>query len=128
MTLARLLPAVLLLCSLSGFAQDQPLNKLPASAAIATPSEPWRIIPDQDQFRVDPGTRNFKLKERFVTMTPGRDGQLDADTTCYTMRSYVVARDAKDSDSTHPVSYSTCQPATRYRVKTTDIRSESVDR
>ena len=53
----------------------------------------------------------------------GLDGQLDADITCLKIRSYVVARDSKDSDSTHPVSYSTCQPASRYRLKTTDLRS-----
>ena len=37
---------------------------------------------------------------------------------CYTMRSYQVARDEKYSDSTHAVGYSTCQPSTRYSVKT----------
>lgn len=48
--------------------------------------------------------------------------------TCYTIRGYVVARDSKDSDSTHPVSYSTCQPAARYQLRTTEIRSGSADR
>jgi hypothetical protein len=57
----------------------------------------------------------------------GVDG-LDADTTCLKIRSYVVARDSKDSDSTHPVSYSTCQPASRYRLKTTEMRTEPVNR
>jgi hypothetical protein len=40
---------------------------------------------------------------------------------CLKMRSYVVARDSKDSDSVHLVKYSTCQPASRYQVKTADI-------
>lgn len=43
--------------------------------------------------------------------------------TCYTIRGYVVARDSEDSDSTHPVSYSTCQPAERFQLKTTEMRS-----
>ena len=45
--------------------------------------------------------------------------------TCYTIRGYVVARDSKDSDSTHPVGYSTCQPSNRYRVRSADIRVDS---
>ena len=53
--------------------------------------------------------------------------QREADTGCFTIRSYVVARDSKDSDSTHLVSYSTCVPSDRYHVKTTEIRSESAD-
>lgn len=52
----------------------------------------------------------------------------DAYPTCFAIRSYVVARDSKDSDSTHPVSYSTCQPAARYQLRTTEIRSGSADR
>jgi hypothetical protein len=52
----------------------------------------------------------------------------DADKTCLSIRSYVVARDSKDSDSTHLVSYSTCQPTERYRLKSTEIRVESPDR
>jgi hypothetical protein len=47
---------------------------------------------------------------------------------CYAIRSYVVARDSKNSDSTHPVSYSTCQPAARYQLRTTEIRSGSAER
>ncbi|MGP0019249.1 MAG: hypothetical protein ACLPHP_11815 [Candidatus Sulfotelmatobacter sp.] len=48
---------------------------------------------------------------------------MNTETVCYAIRSYVVARDSKYSDSTHPVSYSTCQPAARYQLKTTEIRS-----
>jgi len=56
------------------------------------------------------------------------NGPLDADATCFTMRSYVVARDSKDSDSTHPAGYSTCQPSNRYQVKSADLRVVSGDR
>ncbi len=57
----------------------------------------------------------------------GIDG-LDGVTTCLKIRSYVVARDSKDSDSTHLVSYSTCQPSTRYRLRTTEMHAEPVNR
>jgi len=49
------------------------------------------------------------------------------DTTCYAIRSYVVARDAKDSDSTHPAGYSTCRPSDRYHVKSAEIRVQTSD-
>lgn len=52
----------------------------------------------------------------------GLDGLEQADTFCYAMRSYKVARDNAQSDSTHPVGYSTCQPATRFHVHTTEER------
>jgi hypothetical protein len=51
----------------------------------------------------------------------------ETDTTCFAIRSYVVARDSKDSDSTHPAGYSTCRPSDRYKVKGAEIRLESGD-
>lgn len=42
---------------------------------------------------------------------------------CLKMRSYVVARDSKDSDSVHLAHYSTCQPASRYGLKKTQEQS-----
>jgi hypothetical protein len=81
----------------------------------------------------DPTCRMVRLY--FMSLLP--NGQLasidvpsngsDADTTCLSMRTYVVARDSKDSDSTHPAGYSTCQPTDRYRLKSTEIRVKSPD-
>lgn len=53
---------------------------------------------------------------------------LPGDSVCLKIRSYVMKRDSRDSDSTHLVGYSTCQPASRYRLRTTEIRSSSPDR
>lgn len=157
MTLARLL-ATLLLCSLPAFGQIPSISGTSIHAAAVssdatvrnsakTPLEPWQIIPDRparsspdlmdhiraDQYRFDRGeldlrTGHSKSQLKNRTLVMGLDGTLDSDTTCYTMRSYVVARDSKDSDSTHPAGYSTCQPASRYRVKTTEERSVSLRR
>ncbi len=80
-----------------------------------------------DQFRIDrnaPPFRSEARKFRGFDM----DGQLADDTLCYAIRSYVVARDSKGSDSTHPVGYSTCQKASRYRLRTAGGPSASVDR
>ena len=43
----------------------------------------------------------------------------DRDNVCYTMRSDIVARDNRDSDSTRLVGYSTCQPSSKYELRIT---------
>jgi hypothetical protein len=115
----------------------------------ATPAEPWRFISNEsadatadrnplDRLQIDK-YKVFRSKSdaRTLLLGPdadagmfisGIDGQLGSGATCYKIRSYVVARDTKHSDSTHPVSYSTCQPAARYQLRTTEIRSGSADR
>ncbi len=59
---------------------------------------------------------------RFWRSGPSRRASIlnpDADATCYTMRTYVVQRDDRQSDSVHPVRYTTCQSAPRFEVKGT---------
>lgn len=60
-----------------------------------------------------------------TTVSPDGETQKmeSEDTVCYFIRSYVVARDNKDSDSTHPVSSSTCQPINRYGLRSADLKS-----
>jgi hypothetical protein len=145
MTLARLLAAALLLCSRSAVAQDShsgtinlPTDRLWGTAA-ATTSEPWRIVPSQpldgpgqdsrdgirtDQYKADRSFHFFSLQSK----TSVSNGQSQADTICYAIRSYRVARDSKDSDSTHPAGHSTCQPASRYHLRNAEERPVSVSR
>jgi hypothetical protein len=164
MTLARLVAAALVICSLPTFAQDQQSQSagqsIPAcnlrsaigcptpgnvkiggnfffdlgDVKTATPSEPWRIFQNPlsdapfgqilldpirlsqvrlDEIKDDPRIHHLKLFFQ----------RAESDTICYVIRSYVVSRDSKDSDSTHAAGYSTCQPSSRYRVKTTEMRS-----
>jgi hypothetical protein len=153
MTLARLLAAAFLICCVSALAQGQQSQSSPvADNALvsgltdfkaSTASEPWRIFPkspadlgfgqspldrirlghdDRSQLEDVPDYRNFELIRPPLTIL-ALDGPLEDEPTCYAIRSYVVARDSKDSDSTHRVSYSTCQPAARYQLKTTEMRS-----
>jgi hypothetical protein len=77
--------------------------------------EPARL----DQYRFDQIKSDLQVRLKMET--------LDSDATCYTIRTYVVARDSKDSDSTHPAGYSTCQPSAQYQLKTTVLRSGSQD-
>lgn len=71
----------------------------------------------------DSKSRTFRFTtpdEKLMTVTlPPGDSEGPA---CYTIHSYVVARDSKDSDAVHPVSESTCQPASRYGVHTAEHR------
>jgi hypothetical protein len=129
MHLGRLLLAAVFLSSLPAFAQNLDLiGKQGADAQrapdfrtppAATTSEPWRIIPKRhkDDTMVK---RGQDVGSDGILVSPG--GPLAADTTCYTIRAYVVARDSKDSDSVHPVGYSTCHPSSHYRLKTAEAR------
>lgn len=123
----HLLLATMALCCVPALAQDSPLTKeVPSSkvqlapeisvAPAVKPDEPWRIIPKSD-------------KDRSFLITPEVDGQgigvapagpLASDFTCLSIRSYVVKRDSKNSDSVHPTGYTTCVPAKRFRLKTAD--------
>jgi hypothetical protein len=46
--------------------------------------------------------------------SPARD---ETQPACLKMRSYYVEREAKHSDVTHPIGYSTCTPSTRFDIK-----------
>jgi hypothetical protein len=119
-------------------------------ARAATPSDPWKFSPSQlanaeveknplDRLRIgeykifplkagaDITILNVNPNPESGVLVNGGSGQ-EADTTCYAIRSYVVARDSKDSDSTHPAGYSTCRPSDRYQVKSAEIRVQSADR
>ena len=128
MSCGRLLLLALVVYCLPAFTQDHsPITgkadgdvsahfQLPPAA---TPSEPWRILPrpgsdkDKSLLSITP-----EMGPEGIIVTPG--GPLAAEATCYAIRSYVVARDSKDADSVHPVRYSTCMPAGRYRLKSAD--------
>jgi hypothetical protein len=78
--------------------------------------------PPLDRIRVtefSPRLNQFGMPH--ITLGPDGLSQetSQGDTLCYAMRSYKVARDDQHSDSTHAVGYSTCQPAARYHVHTT---------
>ena len=60
----------------------------------------------------------------------GDGAQLERDGVCYTMRTYIVAREDKDSDVTRPVRVTRCLPATKLEFKSTvsPVRSEDDSR
>ena len=127
--IGRLLVAGLCFCALPVLAQEHsikpiapgtiPTTQMPDFRTTPPSSEPWKIFP------MNPGDRMnlADTPEAALTANGAPDGNL-----CYSIRSYVVARDRKDSDSVHPVGYSTCVPAKRYGLKKTVIQQQSNDR
>jgi hypothetical protein len=97
-----------------------PFSLLIAAATLAAQSTPQRN-PDalqstnSGQLNIRGGARlnQFSLQP---TSAFDSNGQVQPDTLCYSMRSFKVARDEPQSDSTHPAGYSTCQPAASFHV------------
>lgn len=122
----------------SGTIPSEPRTILPSQPQLADPA---LITPDAtnhfqaDFYQMDPSV-GMGLPFSIATTydSPVNDSSVndsskkEQDTVCYAIRSYVVARDNKHSDSTHPVSQSNCQPATRYSLRSADLQPRSQDR
>jgi len=89
---------------------------IPVERSQASHSEHW-LTPE--------GLERADSAPNFLTGRPSVPGTLSYDSVCFSMRSYKVAKDSKDSDAVHPVGYTTCQPGRRFGLKTTDLRSKS---
>ena len=93
------------------------------------PPNPVVILPEKMQFDQ---SHPQPIERALVLMQPlmehGGDLVLrepaENDDLCYSMRTYVVARDEKDSDTTHFVRQLKCTPARKFNFKTTDLRIE----
>lgn len=142
MPIPRLLAfAAALICSVSASAQSEPLSRpIEQQHPNAAVAEPWRIIPipAPDSEPATPVDVLNLRGQKLPTWATNTDAPTSLafspqmfppptaihpapDDLCYAIRSYVVARDDKDSDSTHPAGYSTCQSARRYQLKNADL-------
>ena len=63
----------------------------------------------------------------FQNLLRGDGTQLERDGVCFTMRTYVVAREDKDSDVTRPVRVTRCLPATKLEFKSAVAPARSED-
>jgi len=127
MTLVPLLAAALLICTASSLAQEQPSSTAlpnptaePERSTRVTTSDLWNL----DMNQTSDTSKNSLQWQRLDAMSVRADARAGDDPVCYKIRSYVVARDSKDSDSVHPVGYSTCRPSSRYRLRKTHIHSD----
>ena len=113
-----LLTATILICSLSAFGQQSSTPSTQSNSPQLENSA-WKLsfAPSANLVAND-GSLKFLPPNDPISLASNE--QVATDTVCYKIRSYVVARDSKDSDSVHPVGYSTCQPSSKYRLRTTD--------
>ena len=138
MTGIRLLMAISLVCSASVFAQTQNDAATSAQSPAAANAESLKMLPalppsssttqNSSQFTVDRLADPFLLSRNDgLTVLNGNidpkilvsQRAIGGDSYCLKIRSYVVARDSKNSDSVHPAGYTTCVPANRFRLRTT---------
>jgi hypothetical protein len=123
------------LCVAISAAQSPPVNSLnfsqPASAQSQNTesgtsrfqfSSPFVIdvqslfgsVPNSVQSDSDSAKAEIALPVRVQPLSPPVQG----DTLCLSLRTYRVARVSPGSDAVRPAGYSTCQPSSRFQVKT----------
>ena len=119
---------VSLFLAASAFASDQPGQASSAGSVEANSLNPTfnEVIPELFSVPRDSGYDlihpqeihpNFSGPELVHPYRYLPRMNRDEVTVCYTMRSYLMAREARDSDVTWPAGYSTCQKASRFAVK-----------
>jgi hypothetical protein len=137
MSISRLvvIPLLAAVFILPATAQTSPAsNSTTLLPQVNLPSDSSRRI-HVDQFRLPaklplgPATREDTLSElsrNELQLSQGATSrsfinpdipQVDSADTCYYIRDYRMKRDDRHTDVTRPDGYSTCQPATRYGVK-----------
>lgn len=123
MLISRLLPVSLLIAVL-----------VASVAAQSSPEKNPVVVPSAGSGQLNPSDSTDLLSLRLELLrlnqsglprgfVLGPEGLLQDDTLCYAMRSYKVARDNPQSDSTHAAGYSTCQPAARFHVHSIELRT-----
>jgi hypothetical protein len=120
MTLFRLLPLPLLIAACATMLSAQRLPEKNSAAVQSTDPVP---LTSSVTNPFSPQSSQFNLPHTWLHNNS--DWQSQADTGCLKMRTYKVARDGPNTDSTHPVAYSTCTPATRFQTHSIVLRLSS---
>lgn len=105
--------AVLLFVIIIFFAAPAASHAQTAPNHPLTKSEAWRILSLDATSALDEARRSGNLGHPF---------EMERDGVCYTMRTYVVAREERDSDSTRIVRYTKCLPAWKLEFKSATAR------
>ena len=117
------IPGILLalpfvLASLWASAASNPSHAAPSSVASSVKSDLRTYAAEASPIdESHPG--NQRLRYLHLRSLDSRYIEQDRDRVCYTMRSYMVARESRNSDSTELVGYSTCQPSSKYELRIT---------
>jgi hypothetical protein len=128
-----LLSLLIALCVATAAAQSSPDNTsnssqllpaLPQNAEASTALIEFHLpLSHLDGLSLSPTTRTTEREDDSLVMRP-LDSSMQHiltleqnEATCYTLRTYRVARVSPESDSTRPAGYSTCQRATRFQLR-----------
>jgi hypothetical protein len=121
--------------NIPGSFYSEPLGVLPPDALASLPLIPIQLPIDIDIDRLylpHAKSEAAGASEHDWTFKPWPQSPArvlpQKDATCYSIRSYRVTRDDPASDTTRLVSYSTCQPSTKFQVKEANERQEIVPR
>ncbi|HWX91178.1 MAG TPA: hypothetical protein VNY29_00990 [Terriglobales bacterium] len=127
--LLALLLFILIVFFAAAAASHAQTANLPAIKTERPDSNPLQILPDNphlDEARPAPGQTDRALVLVQPLMEHGGDLVLresaENDDLCYSMRTYVMAREDKTSDVTHFVRQVKCTPARKFNYKTTELR------
>jgi hypothetical protein len=119
MSTSRLLAVSLLLTVTAALAIAQSSSPVPSSSEKSGTTSPNFLEPSRiEEYR--PHLDHFVLPPELRAQP---EAQPQNDAFCYSIRSYKVARDNPNSDSVHPVKYSTCQPSARFTVRTIRLQN-----
>ena len=144
MSLTRFVAVWILSCVGYVFAQVPPMLPVPAAPAsdITTADQPSIILYPQFDFDrvLNSAPQNEQSDDSMKTQDESRKdllhlfdaeknrpyfiprSQMQSDATCFAIRSYRVVREDPQSDSVRRDGYTTCVPAARFRVYTTEER------
>ena len=99
---------------------------------FAAPAASFAQAADDDVRSQDFTNKSADAWQKALRALADRDVlQLERDGVCYTLRTYVMARDEKDSDSTHMVRATRCLPSARLQFKTATepvLKTNPIDR
>ena len=107
----------------ASFAQNA---ETPAGVPDNPKADSGVIVPDQP--RPTPSTTDRAMYARQPLLEHGGDLVFreteENDGLCYSLRTYVMARDDKSSDATHLARKIKCTPARKFGIKSADIHIE----
>jgi hypothetical protein len=129
--LLRILAGAALLCAVQTSAQLQPGNppsSIPAADEVQISPYPQMdlgangIVENDTMSRIR--TNDYTPPQTRFFVFPSDEG---LGRTCYKIRNYLVVRDDPHSDSFHRDGYTTCVPAARFRIYTTQSPDRTAD-
>jgi hypothetical protein len=94
----------------------------PAASMAQTSSAPKSLLPSAGDSAAILRPDGSNLATLSETSSKWKFYAMNSQPVCYTMRTYVVARDTPGSDSTHAAGYQECLPSWKLDMRTSDLK------